>query len=124
LDESQSRIPVRIILPGVGEASGEFIRFSAPLTYRVLISKMPLDGRLHPQPGGYSFIVGIRRGMEKAVNSVKAGEIAYWPMQDAVVIYTRDTKTYSPVNTFGRVTENLELFSGLRSGAKIRIELA
>jgi len=28
------------------------------------------------------------------------------------------------VNTFGKVTENLELFSGLRSGAKIRIERA
>lgn len=124
MDESQSRIPVKIILPDVGEASGEFIRFSAPLTYRVLMSKMPLEGRLHSQPGGYSFIVGIRRGMEKAVNSVKAGDIAYWPMQDAVVIYTRDTQPYSPVNTFGRVTDNLGLFSGLRSGAKIRIELA
>jgi hypothetical protein len=41
-----------------------------------------------------------------------------------VVIYTSDAKPYSPVNTFGKVTENLELFSGLRSGAKIRIERA
>ena len=124
MDESPSRIPVRIVLPGVGEAPGEFIRFSAPLTFSVLMSKMPLEGRLHSQPGGYSFIVGIRRGAEKAVKRVKAGDIAYWPMQDAVVIYTSDTRPYSPVNTFGKVTENLGLFSGLRSGAKIRIERA
>ena len=124
MDESPSRIPVRLILPDVGEASGELIRFSAPLTYRILMSKMPLEGRLHSQPGGYSFIVGIRRGTEKAVKAVKAGDIAYWPMQDAVVIYTEDTRPYSPVNTFGKVTENLGLFSGLRSGAKIRIERA
>ena len=124
MDESPSRIPVKIVLPGVGEAKGEFIRFSAPLTYRILMSKMPLEGRLHPQPGGYSFIVGIRRGAEKAVKTVKAGDIAYWPMQDAVVIYTQDTRPYTPVNTFGRVTENLEIFRGLKSGAKIKIELA
>ncbi len=122
MDESPSRTPVRIVLPEVGEASGEFIRFSAPLTFRILMSKMPLEGRLHSQLGGLSFIVGIRRGVEKAVTTVKAGDIAYWPMQDAVVIYTSDTRPYSPVNTFGKVTENLGLFSGLRSGAKIRIE--
>ena len=124
MDESPSRVPVKITVEGVGEASGELVRFSAPLTFGALMKKMPLEGRLHPQPGGHSFIVGIRRGTEKAVNQVKAGDIAYWPMQDAVVIYTSDVRPYSPVNTFGKVTGNLEVFTGIRSGAKIRIARA
>ncbi len=119
---SLSRTPVRIVLEGVGEASGELVRFSAPITVGTLLARLPIEGRAHPQEGGYSFIIGIRRGAEKAVRSVKAGTIAYWPMGDAIVIYHRDAQAYSPVNTVGNVTENLELFRSLRSGTKIRIE--
>lgn len=122
MDSSSSRIPVKIILKGKDEAKGELVRFSAPITVGTLLGKLPIEGRAHPQRGGYSFIIGIGRGTEKAVRSVKAGTIAYWPMQDAIVIYNSDAKTYSPVNTVGTVTENLELFKSLKSGTKIRIE--
>ncbi|UCH56882.1 MAG: hypothetical protein JSV18_05935 [Candidatus Bathyarchaeota archaeon] len=124
MDESLSRIPVRILVDGVGEARGELVRFSAPLTVGALLSRFPIEGRAHPQSGGFSMIIGIRRGSEKGVRSVKAGDIAYWPMGDALVIYYSDSRPYGPVNTVGRVTENLELFKGLKSGVKIRIETA
>ncbi len=124
MDGSLSRTPVRIVLEGVGEARGELVRFSAPITVGTLLARLPIEGRAHPQKGGYSFIIGIRRGVEKAVRSVKAGTIAYWPMQDAIVIYHSDAQAYSPVNTVGNVTENLELFKSLRSGTKITIERA
>jgi len=119
-----SGTPVRITLEGVGEAKGELVRFSAPITVGTLLGKLPIEGRVHPQKGGYSSIIGIRRGTEKAVRSVKAGTIAYWPMQDALIIYHSYVQAYSPVNTVGKVTENLELFGSLRSGTKIRIERA
>ncbi len=122
--ESRSRIPLKMTIEGVGEAHGELVRFSAPLTVETILKNLPMEGRAHPQEGGHSFIIGIRRGTEKAVRSVKAGTIAYWPMGDAMVVYHSDTSTYSPVNTLGRVTENLELFRNLRSGTKIRIERA
>jgi hypothetical protein len=124
MGESQSRTPIKIVVEGMGEASGELIRFSAPLTVEALLKRLPLEGRSHPQQGGYSFIIGIRRGTEKAVRTVKAGDIAYWPMQDALCIYHSDARPYSPVNTVGKVTENLEIFGGLKSGTKIMIERA
>lgn len=122
--ESRSRTPIRIRIEDVGEASGELIKFSAPLTVEALLKRLPIEGRAHPHKGGYSFIIGIKRGTEKAVRSVGAGTIAYWPMGDALCIYNIETQTYSPVNTVGRVTEKLELFKGLKSGAKIRISRA
>ena len=124
MSESQSRTPVRIVVEGSGEAKGELIKFSAPLTVEALLKRLPLEGRSHPQQGGYSFIIGIRRGAEKAVGRVKAGDIAYWPMQDALCVYHSDARPYSPVNTVGKVTENLEIFRGLKSGTKIRVERA
>ena len=120
--ESTSRTPVRIVVEGTGEAEGELVRILAPLTVGAILGKLPLKVRAHVRGGGLSMILGIRRGAEKAVRSVKAGDIAYWPMQDSLIIYFQDTKSYGPVNKVGTVSENLELFQGLKSGARIRIE--
>jgi hypothetical protein len=32
-----------------------------------LLGKLPIEGRVHPQKGGYSFIIGIKGGTKKAV---------------------------------------------------------
>ena len=120
--ESVSRTPVKIVVEGVGEAKGELVRVLAPLTVGAILGRLPLKGRGHVQGGGLSMILGIRRGAEKAVGSVKAGDIAYWPMQDSLVVYFQDSKPYGPVNKVGTVSENLELFQGLKGGARIRIE--
>jgi len=117
-----SRTPIKVIIEGIGEATGEFIKIRAPLTVGAIVKMMPLRGRLHAQGEGYSFILGIQRGTEKAVKEVKAGTIAYWPMQDAIIIYYKDTKPYSPVNKVGEITSNLELFNELKSGTRIKIE--
>ncbi len=120
--ENVSRTPVKIVVEGVGEAKGEFVRILAPLTVGSILGRLPLKGRAHVRGGGLSMILGIRRGAEKAVATVKAGDIAYWPMQDSLVIYFQDSKPYSPVNKVGTVSENIELFQGLKGGARIRIE--
>ena len=51
MGESRSRTPIRIVVEGVGEAAGELIRFSAPLTVEALLKRLPLEGRAHPQTG-------------------------------------------------------------------------
>lgn len=124
MSAGQSRIQIKVTIRGVGETTGEFIKVRAPLTVGAIEKMMPLNGRLHAQDGGYSFIIDIRRGTEKAVREVKAGTIAYWPMQDSIIIYNKDSRTYSPVNKIGEITGNLELFNDLKSGTRISIEKA
>jgi hypothetical protein len=120
--ERVSRTPIKIVVEGVGDAEGELVRILAPLTVGAILGKLPLRGRAHVRGGGLSMILGIRRGAEKAVRTVKAGDIAYWPMQDSLIIYFQNAKPYGPVNKVGTVSENLKLFQGLKGGARIRIE--
>jgi len=124
MSEDLSKTSVRILVAGLGEAKGEFIRFYAPLTVEALLRRLPLRGRVHPLGGGVSFIVGIRRGEEKSTREVEAGTITFWPMNDAVCLFHSDARTYSPVNRVGRITENLELIGRISSGARISIERA
>ncbi|MDP7207570.1 MAG: hypothetical protein QGH14_03190, partial [Candidatus Bathyarchaeota archaeon] len=68
--ENVSRTPIKIVLEGVGVARGELIRILAPLTVGAIVGKLPLSGRAHVRGEGLSMIIGIRRGTEKAVDSV------------------------------------------------------
>ncbi|RJS90528.1 hypothetical protein CW700_00405 [Candidatus Bathyarchaeota archaeon] len=120
--EVSSRIPVRFILEGVGEAEGVLTKISAPLTVEAILRALPLEGRAYPCPGGIYFIIGLRRGEEKSRRRVEAGTIAYWPMSDSICVFHSASTPYSPVNIIGRITKNLESFKLLRSGTKVRME--
>jgi len=124
MDESLSKVPVRIRVMGVGEADGELVRFMAPLTVQRLLRRLPLKGRAHPIEGGISVIVGIRKGEEKSVREVEAGTMAYWPRGDALCIFHSDAVPMSPVNRIGAVSGDLGLFKDARSGSRIIIEKA
>jgi hypothetical protein len=124
MSEDFSKTPVRILVAGLGEAKGEFVRIYAPLTVEALLRRLPLQGRVHPLMGGVSFILGMRRGEEKSTKEVEARTIAYWPMNDSVCLFHSNARTYSPVNRVGRITDNLELIRRITSGARITIERA
>jgi hypothetical protein len=102
VSESLSRTPLKIIVEGVGEVPGEFVRFLSPLTVEALLKLLPLEGRAHPIADGTSFIIGM--------------------MQDSMCIFYTDTQPYGPVNRVGHVTGKLDTFRDLKSGVKIRIE--
>lgn len=118
-----SRIKVKFIIEGLGEAEGEFVRFLAPRTIDSIVRKLPLEGRLAIWKEEVYFETPIRMGEEKAKDKVEKGTIAFWPMGSAICIFYGETQPYSPVNVLGKITKNLELFRQVKSGTKIRIEL-
>jgi len=119
---SVSRFPIRIIIEGVGEAQGELIRFCAPRTVDAILRKLPIEGRAALWKEEVYFETSVKAGEEKAKPSVEMGDIAYWPMGNALCVFYGESQPYSPVNIVGRVTKNLELFGQVKSGAKIRVE--
>jgi hypothetical protein len=117
-----SRIKVRFIIEGLGEAEGEFIRHLAPKTVELIVRNLPLEGRAALWKEEVYFEVPIKMGEEKAKRIVEKGTIAFWPMGSAICIFYGESQPYSPVNVLGRITKNLEIFGKVKSGTVVRIE--
>ena len=117
-----SRIPIRIMIEGIGEAEGELIRHLAPRTVDAIVNKLPLEGRAALWKEEVYFEIPVKMGEEKAKATVETGTIAYWPMGSALCIFYGSSQPYSPVNIIGKVTKNLEIFRQIKSGMKIRVE--
>ena len=119
---SVSRIPINLIIDGVGNAEAELIRFRSPRTVDAILRQLPIEGRSALWKDEVYFEIPIKMGNEKASPVVKKGDIGYWPMGSAFCIFWGETQPYSPVNIIGKITKNLELFEKIKSGTKITIE--
>ena len=117
-----SRIPIKIIVEGLGEAEGELIRHLAPRTVDAIANRLPIEGRAALWKEEVYFEIPVKMGEEKAKATVETGTIAYWPMGSALCIFYGSSQPYSPVNIIGKVTKNLEIFRQVKSGMKIRVE--
>jgi len=117
-----SRIPIKFIIPTVGEAEGELIRYMAPRTVDAIVRKLPIEGRAALWKQEVYFEIPVKMGREKARAKVEKGELAFWPMGNALCVFYGESQPYSPVNIVGRVTKNLGLFESVKSGSVIRVE--
>jgi len=117
-----SRVRVRFVVEGLGEAEGELIRYLSPKTVDAIVRKLPLEGRAAIWKEEVYFEIPVRMGEEKAKSTVEKGTIAFWPMGSALCIFYGESQPYSPVNIIGKVTKNLELFNKVKSGSIIKVE--
>jgi hypothetical protein len=118
-----SRVKIKFIIEGLGEAEGELVRFLAPRTVDMVVRKLPIEGRAALWKEEVYFETPIKMGEEKAKGTVEKGTIAFWPMGNAICIFYGESQPYSPVNILGKITKNLELFGQVKSGTKIRVEI-
>ncbi len=121
-NEEVSRIRVKFLIEGVGEAEGELVRFMAPRTIDTIVRKLPLEGRAALWKEEIYFEIPIKMGEEKAKPTVETGSIAFWPMGGALCVFYGQSQPYSPVSILGKITKNLEIFRQIKSGTRIRVE--
>jgi hypothetical protein len=118
-----SRVKVRFVIEGQGEAEGELVRFLAPRTIDAIVRKLPIEGRAALWKEEVYFEIPIKMGEEKAKPTVETGTIAFWPMGSALCVFYGKSQPYSSVSILGKITGNLENFRQVKSGATIRVEL-
>ena len=121
-EEDISRIKVKFLIESLGEAEGELVRFMAPRTVDTIVRKLPMEGRAALWKEEVYFEIPVRLGEEKAKPTVDTGTLAFWPMGSALCIFYGKSQPYSPVSILGKVTKNLEIFSQVKSGTRIRVE--
>lgn len=117
-----SRIRIKFVIEGLGEAEGELVRHLAPRTVDMVARKLPFEGRAAIWKEEVYFEIPVKMGEEKAKGTVDKGTIAFWPMGSALCIFYGESQPYSPVNVLGKVTRNLDLFNKVKSGTVIRVE--
>ena len=121
-EDDVSRIKVKFLVEGLGEAEGELVRFLAPRTVETITRKLPMEGRAALWKEEIYFEIPIKMGEEKAKPTVEIGTIAFWPMGGAICVFYGQSQPYSPVSILGKITKNLELFRQVKSGTRIRVE--
>jgi len=124
IEADVSRIKIKFIIEGLGEAEGELARFLAPRTVDTIVRKLPLEGRAALWKEEVYFEIPIKMGEEKGKSTVEEGTIAFWPMSGALCIFYGKSQPYSPVSILGKVTSNLELFKQVKSGLTIKVQMA
>jgi len=122
-NEEVSRIKIKFLIEGLGEAEGELVRFLAPRTVETISRKMPIEGRAAIYKEEVYFETPIKMGEEKGKRTVEQGTIAFWPMSSAICVFYGKSQPYTPVSVMGKVTNNLEIFQQVKSGTRIRVEL-
>ena len=122
-EEDISRIKVRFVIDGLGEAEGELVRFMGPRTVDTIVRILPVEGRAAIWKEEVYFEIPAKMGEEKAKAKVEKGDLAFWPMGSALCIFYGQSQPYSQVNVLGKITRNLELFEQVKSGTKIKVEL-
>ena len=118
-----SRIKVKFVIEGLGEAEGELVRFLAPRTIDTIVRKLPVEGRAALWKEEVYFEIPIKMGEEKAKPTVETGTIAFWPMGSALCVFYGNSQPYSPVSILGKITSNLDVFKEVKSGITIKVEL-
>ncbi len=117
----QSSIHIKILSQGVS-IEGELTRVAAPRTVEAVASKLPLEGPSMLKGDQVQLKVHLKLGAEKPKREMVAGSIGYWPLGDAICIFLRDSKPYSPVNKIGRTTSDPNLIARRVAGSTLRIE--
>lgn len=134
---SESEWEISFSFVGTGKVvKGHILRMHAPQTFETLRDKMReareegknFTVRSRANIGRvknyWMLFVDLKRGREKSeLKTPKIGDIVYCPRQDAFYLIF-DTPTINlPVFYIGEITEGLDVFSDMRNGTMVKIEL-
>jgi len=91
---------------------------------------LPIKGSVNTWGDEIYFSIPVKMESENAKAVVLEGDLGYWPPGNAFCIFFGSTpasegeeiRPASPVNIFGKIIGDPEVFKKVRSGAKIIIE--
>ncbi len=100
-------------------------------TAELIWESLPIEGTGNTWGDEIYFSIPVKADLEpEAREEMEKGELGYWPPGNAFCIFFGPTpmsrgeeiRAASPVNPVGKVTGDPEVFRGIETGVKVRIE--
>ncbi len=100
-------------------------------TAELIWESLPIEGTGNTWGDEIYFSIPVKADLEpEAREEMEKGELGYWPPGNAFCIFFGPTpmsrgeeiRAASPVNPVGKVTGDPEVFRGIQTGVKVRIE--
>lgn len=113
----------------VGEINVQLSEDENPSTVKTLIDALPFEGVVNTWGEEVYFEIPVRHTKENGRADVDVGEVAYWPLGNALCIFFGLTpaskgsrpRSYSPVNVIGRVEGELTVLRRVKDDCKVRV---
>lgn len=67
--------------------------------------------------------IGIKAGFEKPKSEFDKGDIAFYPTNNSICIFLKNTKIKSRMTLIGKIINGLESLNNLSTGEVIKIEI-
>ena len=120
---------IRISTPSVGEVDAELSEEN-PGTAGAIWEALPIEARANTWGDEIYFSIPVDVEAENPREVVEMGDLGYWPPGNAFCIFFGPTpasrgdeiRPASPVNVFGRVVGDPQVFRSVRAGDKVTIE--
>jgi hypothetical protein len=100
-------------------------------TAETIWNSLPIDGSAKTWGDEIYFSIPVKADLEVgARDEMERGELGYWPPGEAFCIFFGPTpmstgeeiRAASPVNPFGKILGDPEVFKAVKTGMKVRIE--
>ena len=102
----------------------ELKRHLSPKTVGQITRALPLHGNAHfLGKSAVYFETSIESGIERSKNVFKKGDIAFLPVGKMICFFYADTKVGKTFTPIGRIIENIEKLSNVKSGSELHFYL-
>jgi len=112
-----SKIDVILEVNGRERIKCQLKRHLSPMTVGLITRMLPLEGNAHQMGRSIMYFeTGINSGIERKRIDFKKGDIAFLPTEGSICFYMDDISDGKPMTIIGKIIDDIEKLSGIKSG--------
>ena len=111
-----SKIDVILEVNGRERIKCQLKRHLSPMTVGLITRTLPLEGNVHQMGRSIMYFeTGINSGIERKRTDFKKGDIAFLPTEGSICFYMDDISDGKPMTIIGKIIDDIEKLSGIKS---------
>ena len=111
-----SKIDVILEVNGRERIKCQLKRHLSPMTVGLITRMLPLEGNVHQMGRSIMYFeTGINSGIERKRIDFKKGDIAFLPTEGSICFYMDDISDGKPMTIIGKIIDDIEKLSEIKS---------